>query len=81
VDYIEISEVFGCYLGVMSHILVRIVHVLPEFGDNNVFKGGWVEFTSPLFDNLGRAELHVGDLVSTGLDQRRHDVLGDVVFA
>lgn len=65
----------------MSYILVRVVHVLPQFGDNNVFKGASVELTSVLFDNLGGAELHVGDLVSTGLDQGRHDVLSDVVFA
>jgi hypothetical protein len=64
----------------MGDILVTVAHVFFEFGNNDVLQSASVKATSVFLDNLGRAELHVRDLVSTCFDEGRHDMLSDMVF-
>jgi len=64
----------------VGYVLVGILHVLPEFGDDHILHARGGDARSVFFDDLGSTELDVRDLVAAGLDEGGDNVLGDVVF-
>jgi len=64
----------------VGHVLVGVLHVLPEFGDDDILHAGRGDAGSVFFDDLGSTELDVRDIVGAGLHEGGDDVLGDVVF-